>query len=413
MKKLTRRDLIRYAGLAGVASLSGCQSPTPASSPPATVTPPPSAPPLPAVVPEFALVPYPEKLPLRLLTDRPPQLETPLEYFKHDLTPNEAFYVRWHLAGIQTKVDLNQFRVEVSGTVESPLSVSLEELRSGFEEVSVVAVNQCSGNQRSLFEPHLPGSQWIHGALGCAKWTGVRLRDLLQACKVRPQARQVTFQGTDQAPFASTPAFVKALELDHAMDGEVLLAYAMNDAPLPILNGFPLRLVVPGWYATYWVKALAKIEVLDHVFDGYWMKTAYRVPDTPGFTESPQQLAAKTVPIHQMSIHSFLISHVSGDKVALGTPCQLEGLATHSQGKITRVEVSTDGGTSWVPANLGEDLGKYAWRRWKLSWTPSKAGKTSIQVRASNEAGQTQLRQQWNRSGFARTMIESVLVEVV
>lgn len=404
---MTRRNFISYLSAAGIAGLSGCRSSGQATSPSPTPTP------LPQAVPEFALVPYPEKLPLRLLTDRPPQLETPLAYFKHDLTPNEAFYVRWHLAGIQTKVDLASYRLQISGLVDTPYAFTMEELRNRFEEVSLVAVNQCSGNQRSLFVPHVPGGQWVNGAVGCAKWTGVRLRDVLSACKIRPKARQVTFQGTDQAPFSSTPAFVKSLDWTHAMDGEVLLAYAMNDAPLPILNGFPLRLVVPGWYATYWVKALAQIEIIDHVFQGYWMKTAYQIPDTAGVTESPQQLAQKTIPIHRMQIHSFLISHAEGAKVEVGKSCELEGLATHSQGQITRVEVSTDGGQSWQEARLEADLGRYAWRRWKLNWIPRQTGSTTIQVRASNAAGQTQLRQQWNRSGFARTMIESVAVEVV
>jgi len=245
----------------GAVTLVGCQTPPP--PPPLTLTSTPSLTPTSApAVEEFALAQYPGKVPLRLLTDRPPQLETPLEYFRQDLTPNDAFYVRWHLSGVPTSVDVAKYRPEVKGHVKKALSLSLDQLRKEFQPVTVVAVNQCSGNQRSLFEPHVPRGQWINGALGCAKWTGVRLKDVLAKAGVGPKAVDVTFQGIDQAPFASVPAFAKSLAIAHANQEEVLLAYEMNGSPLPMLNGFPLRVVVPGWYATYWVKALSQVNRL-------------------------------------------------------------------------------------------------------------------------------------------------------
>jgi DMSO/TMAO reductase YedYZ molybdopterin-dependent catalytic subunit len=214
------------------------------------------------------LVRFPEKTDLILLTDRPPQLETPPHYFLQDITPNDAFFVRWHLEGIPTSVDLAAFRLQVGGHVEKPLVLSVADLRSQFEPVSLVAVNQCSGNSRSFFEPRVPGGQWRNGAMGNARWTGARLRDLLDRAGVRPGAVDVSFSGLDRAALAATPGFVKSLGIDHARDGEILVAYEMNGADLPMLNGFPVRLVVPGWYATYWVKALSNITVLPAKFQG-------------------------------------------------------------------------------------------------------------------------------------------------
>src|SRR5882757_1268376 len=225
------------------------------------------------------LVRFPEKTDLILRTDRPPQLETPLSYFQQDFTPNKAFYVRWHMEGIPTSIDIATFRLQISGQVEKPLSLSLDDLRSQFEPFSIIAVNQCSGNSRSFFEPRVPGGQWKHGAMGNARWTGVRLRELLERGKIKAGAVDVSFAGLDHAPLDATPGFAKALEIDHARDGEVMVAYEMNGSDLPMLNGFPLRLVVPGWYATYWVKSLHEITVLPEKFRGFWMDKAYRIPD--------------------------------------------------------------------------------------------------------------------------------------
>ena len=207
-------------------------------------------------VPDLASVPaesgapelarYPEKTELILLTDRPPQLETPLRYFRTDLTPNDAFFVRWHLSGIPTTVDLRTFRLEVGGHVNKPLSLSLNDLQTKFEPVSLVALAQCAGNSRSLFEPRVPGGQWGNGAMGNARWKGVRLKDVLDAAGVMPGAIRVGLQGLDVPPLPKTPRFEKSLAIEHARDGEVMVAYEMNGAPLPMLNGFPIRLVVPG-----------------------------------------------------------------------------------------------------------------------------------------------------------------------
>ena len=355
---------------------------------------------------------FPEKTDLLLLTDRPPNLETPIKYFRHDLTPNDAFFVRWHYSGIPTEVDTAAFRLSVGGHVERPLSLALDELRTKYEPVSLVAVAQCSGNSRSFFEPRVNGGQWGHGAVGNAKWTGVRLRDLLKATGVKDGAMDVTFSGLDRAVNHDAPHFVKSLSIDHANDGEVMVAYSMNDAPLPMLNGFPLRLVLPGWYATYWVKALNEINVLPQKFEGFWMKTAYRIPNNPDAIESPKQLATDTVPINAHSVRAIFVTPEPRARAKAGAAVDVEGVAIDDGHGITRVEVSADGGQSWQDAKLDAPLGKYAWRRWRYQWKAPQPGTYRLMARATNAAGRTQTTQQWNKSGYQRNVIEQVDVVV-
>lgn len=355
---------------------------------------------------------YPEKTNLILVTDRPPQLETPLKYFQQDITSNDAFFVRWHEAGIPTRVDTNTFRLEVGGHVDKPLSLSLEELKKQFVPKSVVAVAQCSGNSRAYFEPHVPGGQWANGAVGNAKWTGVPLRDLLKAAGIKDGAVEVTFQGLDLPPMPDTPVFVKSLAQAHAMDGEVIVAYAMNDADLPMLNGFPLRLIVPGWYATYWVKSLAHIHVLDKAFEGFWMAKAYRIPADPSGNESPQHLATKTVPINRMTTRSLFVVPETDQDLTLGDSLAMQGVAFDYGAGIARVEISTDGGKSWSDARLEKEIGKYSFRRWRFDWKPAKAGQYAVQCKATNRDGKTQVMEQWNRSGYLRNVIQQVNVTV-
>jgi sulfite dehydrogenase len=358
------------------------------------------------------MVRFPEKTDLILLTDRPPQLETPLKYFQKDLTPNDAFFVRWHEAGIPTRVDTQTFRLNVGGHVGKALALSLDDLRKNFEAVSLVAVAQCSGNSRAYFEPRVPGGQWANGAVGNAKWTGVRLRDLLEAAGVQPGAVDVTFQGLDLPPMPDTPIFAKSLSAAHAMDGEVMVAYAMNDADLPMLNGFPLRLVVPGWYATYWVKSLAHITVLNEPFKGFWMDKAYRIPTTPDAIESPDHLATDTVPINKQSVRAMFVVPEKEQDLSLGETLPMQGVAFDYGSGIAKVEIGLDGGKSWVDAKLEAEISKYSFRRWRYDWKPAAAGQYAVQCKATNRDGQTQVTSQWNRSGYQRNVIQQVNVTV-
>ena len=262
---------------------------------------------LPMVNGQRNLVAYPEKRPLIVLTSRPPQLETPFEVFNDGLiTPNDAFFVRYHNAGIPTSIDADTHVIKIGGNaVGKPFELTMADLRGQFKPVEIVAVNQCSGNSRGHFSPRVTGGQLSNGAMGNARWLGVSLKDVLARAELKTSARQVTFNGLDEAVFGGGD-FIKSLAVDHALDGEVMIAYQMNGAELPMLNGYPVRLVVPGYYGTYWVKQLSEIEVIDQVYEGFWMKPAYRVPDndcaciepgtTPGLTTSTGCAAVRPRP---------------------------------------------------------------------------------------------------------------------
>lgn len=354
---------------------------------------------------------YPEKAPMRLLTDRPPQLETPLEIFKQDITPNEYFFVRWHLADIVTRINADTFRLRVGGAVDKPLELSLEDLRTKFPADSMVALCICSGNSRSTFNPKVPGSQWGNGAMGNAKWKGVRVKDLLAAAGVQKGALEVTFAGMDKGTLPSVPAFVKALSLDHATDGEVLIAYEMNGKPIPMLNGFPLKLVVPGWYASFWVGALGTVEVVKEKYKGFWMEKAYKIANNKELSEKPDSLAKDMVPLTGIKLHSIFVTPVNGEELTHGKECELMGLAFNDGSGIGKVEISTDGGKQWQEARMDAALGKYSWRRWRCKWTPANAGSYELCVRATDSKGYTQPEQQWNRSGYARGFVEHIKVQ--
>jgi hypothetical protein len=228
---------------------------------------------------------------------------------------------------------------------------------------------------------------------------------------VQSGAKQVVFGGMDGPASDRTPDFAKALDFDHAADGEVMLAYGMNSAPLPFLNGFPLRLIVPGYYGTYWVKHVNEITVIDNVFDGFWMKSAYRIPDTPDNSIEPGTTPKATIPINRFTIRSFITSVADGTKLRAGNTT-LQGIAFDSGKGIKDVAVSTDGGKTWTPARLGNDLGKYSFREWKL---PVKlaAGSHDLKVRATSNSGETQPDQpRWNPAGYLRNIVETVHVTV-
>jgi sulfite dehydrogenase len=182
---------------------------------------------------------------------------------------------------------------------------------------------------------------------------------------------------------------------------------------MPMLNGFPIRLVVPGWYATYWVKALNDITVLAEPFKGFWMDKAYRVPaKDPHARETPDKLATDTEPISAMTTRSLIVKPEDGQQLARGIAVEVQGVAIDDGSGIETVEVSTDGGKIWNPARLDADLGKYSWRRWRYPWTPAVAGTSRIMARATNAKGQTQETEQWNHSGYARDVIEHIDVTI-
>jgi len=346
-----------------------------------------------------------------LLTDRPPNLETPLKYFLEDYTPNNVFFVRWHLSSIPSKIDIDTFRLRVNGNVVKPLALSLEDLKTKFKPYIITALCQCAGNSRSFFDPHVPGGQWKNGAMGNAKWTGVKLKDILEMADAKTGSKEVSFNGLDGPAMQGTPDFIKSLQYDHATDGEVMVAYEMNGEPLPLLNGYPLKLIVPGWYATYWVGMLSEVQVLTDTFRGFWMSKAYLVPkDVDNGNEKPDSLSKDMQPIHKMDVRSLFVSPEPGNIIAVGKATDIQGLAFDGGDGITKVEMSEDSGKTWKPAKLDADIGKYAWRRWHYSFTPAEKRTYVFWVKATNSKGLTQPPHQWNRSGYMRNEIESLAI---
>ncbi|HKE46253.1 MAG TPA: molybdopterin-dependent oxidoreductase [Steroidobacteraceae bacterium] len=370
-------------------------------------------PPVPGAT-DDVLVALPGKKPLIKRSFRPPNFETPIADLREAFTPNERFFVRYHLADIP-EVDRRSWRLKVGGSsAQRSVEFSLAELKRGFEHVSIAAVNQCSGNRRGLFTPRAAGIQWQYGAMGNAMWGGVRLRDVLNRVGIKADALEVVLDGADRAVLPVTPDFVKSLPIERALDENTLIAFEMNGAALPHWNGAPARLVVPGWTATYWVKHLAEIRVEPKPFDGFWMKTAYRVP-TGAFAGArfASQETPQTTPITEILVNSLVTSHSDGARLARGRTAELSGWAWDGGSGIGSVEVSTDDGQSWRSATLAKDLGRFAWRGFHFAVETSTTGSRALAVRAVSRAGARQPDKLTpNPSGYHHNLVQRLTLEV-
>ena len=349
---------------------------------------------LPAGVYDSAtLAALPGKKPLIQLSDRPPNYETPASYFAEPVTPNDTFFVRYHLADIPDAIDADSWTLRVGGDgATGALEFGLRDLQSGFEQVELAAVCQCSGNRRGLSEPHVPGVQWGVGAMGCAVWKGVRLKDVLSKAGLRKEAIEVVLDGADGPVIDQTPDFIKSIPVWKAMDENTIIATAMNGAPLPHFNGFPARLIVPGWTATYWMKHLTSVMVQTKPFDGFWVKSAYRIPTGkfPVVQHFETQVTAANEPITEMVVNSLIAAPVQGHKLRAGEAAEVKGVAWDAGYGIRRVEVTSDGGKTWHEATLGADHGRFAFRPWSFRFAAAKPGRYTLLARASNAIGQTQ-----------------------
>jgi DMSO/TMAO reductase YedYZ molybdopterin-dependent catalytic subunit len=364
-----------------------------------------------------ALEALPGKKPLIKLAYRPPNYETPIEYFREPITPNDAFFVRYHLANIpeanDKAIDPKTWRLEIGGDGASgQASLSLDDLKA-MPSAEVVAVNQCSGNRRGLFQPHVPGVEWGYGAMGCARWKGARLKDVLDKVGLKKEAIEIVFDGADGPVADKTPDFVKSIPVWKAIEETTLIAYEMNGSPLPHLNGAPARIVVPGWTGTYWMKHIVSIKAVTKPDTNFWMAAAYRVPvgKFPVVARFISQETAVNTPITEMVVNSLITSHADGANVPAGT-VTVGGIAWDGGYGIRAVELSTDGGKTWQVAGLGQDLGRYAFRAFSLTM-PVQSGKLSVMARASNAIGQTQTAALIaNPAGYHHNVMHSVTLNV-
>jgi len=356
------------------------------------------------------------KVPLIKRSYRPPNFETPIDYFRDPITPNNAFFVRYHLAGIPV-VDAKAWRLKVSGDAAGrPLEYDLAQLKREFEMAEIVAVCQCSGNRRGLFEPHVQGVEWGVGAMGNARWKGIRLRDVLNKAGVGKDAVEVAFNGADGPAMPGTPDFVKSLPVDKALHEHTLIAFEMNGKPLPHWNGFPARLIVPGWTGTYWMKHLTEIDVRTKPFSEFWMNPAYRIPAGvfPSVDRFPTQETKANQPITDIVVNSLVTSIHDGHKAKLGQVLDVAGVAWDGGRGIRDVEVSADGGQSWYLARLGKDLGPYSFRTFSHKFRPKDAGSLVVMVRAFNTRGDTQVSKLLhNPAGYHHNVIPRIHVEVL
>ena len=357
----------------------------------------------------------PGKVPLIKRAYRPPNYETPIDYFREPITRNDAFFVRYHLSGIPT-VDAKAWRLSVGGDgARKPFELDLAQLRKEFHPVDLVAVCQCSGNRRGMSSPHVQGVEWGVGAMGNAKWTGVRLKDLLERAGLSDKAVEIGFNGADMPALQTTPDFVKTIPVAKATDDNTIVAYEMNGKPIPHWNGFPVRLIVAGWTGTYWMKHLTTIEARTTPLANFWMAAAYRVP-AQLFTNAdpfPTQLMPATKPITDIVVNSLVTSIHDGQRVKRGEMVEVAGVAWDGGRGIRDVEVSTDGGASWALAFLGKDLGNYSFRTFSYKFRVPAEGSPVVMVRAYNNRGDTQVSKLvFNPAGYHHNVIPRIQLEV-
>jgi DMSO/TMAO reductase YedYZ molybdopterin-dependent catalytic subunit len=356
----------------------------------------------------------PGKKPLIKLSYRPPNYETPIEYFRTAITPNDAFFVRYHLANIP-EVDAKTWKLAVNGDgANGNIALGLDELRSMPAE-EITAVCQCSGNRRGLFQPHVAGVEWGYGAMGCVRWKGARLKDVLDRAGLKKEAIEIAFNGADGPVNDQTPDFIKSIPVWKAIEDTTLIAYEMNGQPLPHFNGFPARIIVPGWTAVYWVKHITSISALTKPQGGFWMNAAYRIPlgKFPIVAHFLTQETDVNTPITEMVVNSLITSPLDGERVPRGQQLTVGGLAWDAGYGIDTVDVSIDGGRSWTVAALGEDTGRFAFRSWSFPVMPTTAGKLAIMARATNKIGQTQTAELiQNPAGYHHNVISRVTLDV-
>jgi DMSO/TMAO reductase YedYZ molybdopterin-dependent catalytic subunit len=347
------------------------------------------------------------KRPMILHNDRPEDLETPVEYFDSWLTPNDVFFVRQHIP--RPQVNRDAFVLAVNGRVSKELHLTLPELRK-LPQHTVAATLECTGNGRGFYRPRVPGIQWMRGAVGNAEWTGPRVSEVLKLAGADPNAPQVEVNGADEG-VAKTPDFVRSFPMGKALHPATILALNMNGAPLPDIHGGPLRLVVPGWDGTSWVKWVVRLSPSMQPNTGFFMNPGYRYPKyalPPGSPPIPAELEV----IEGMPVKSTLTHPQDQAKIGL-KPTTIRGFAWAGEQRIERVELSTDGGAHWEDAKLSKQNLPFAWRLFSMDWTPPQRGYYTILSRATDSAGRVQpMVAEWNPSGYLYNAIDRIGVTV-
>lgn len=364
----------------------------------------------------LAQQPIPGKEDMIVHSTNPSILETKLQYLRSFITPNKHFYVRSQYP--TPTIDLSRWQLSIEGEVERALTFKFDDLKQ-FEEVTLTTWLQCFGNGRSFFVPRASGTPWRYGAIGQAVWKGVRMRDLLLRAGLKVGAKHVASQGYDDPPEGAEP-FIRSIPLEKALDPNTLLVYEMNGEPLPLLNGYPLRLLVPGWGGSASVKWLRRMIVTKEEWPGRFMQQAYRVPvipTEPGARVDQRDMVAAT----RQPVNSFFTSHAGGETLKAGE-ILLTGVAYSGETGIDRVEVSVDGGQSWQRATITQPApgtppaqALWMWHHWEYRWRAT-AGKHTLLCRAYDWLGRTQPTNQrdipWNPLGYNYNAVQTIEVTV-
>ncbi|MCU1300935.1 MAG: sulfite oxidase-like oxidoreductase [Candidatus Sulfotelmatobacter sp.] len=335
-------------------------------------------------------------------------LESPVEYFNTWLTPVPHFFVRNHMHE-PSELDPADWRLSIGGEVEKPFAWSLAELLK-LEPHSVVNTLECAGNGRSLHRPQVPGVQWGQGAVGTARFSGPRLRDVLQHAGVKSTGKHVMFRGLDEVP-GKVPPFIRSIPIEKAIDADTLIATHMNGSPLTKHHGFPARALVPGWIGAASCKWITEIKVIEKEFVGNFMSPAYRFPNQAvktGDAVNPED----THPVTALNVKSVITGPSNGARLKSGRVA-VHGVAWAGEADVAKVEISTDGGALWNSAALGPDQAHYAWRLWTYDWKPRKSGDYTVMSRASDSQGRTQPSTAvWNPSGYLYNAVDQVNIHV-
>jgi DMSO/TMAO reductase YedYZ molybdopterin-dependent catalytic subunit len=340
-------------------------------------------------------------------SSRPEDLETPVHLLDSWLTPNDLFYVRSHF--YTPTIRPGEWRLRVDGGVERPANLTLDEIKQ-VPSVSRVVTLECAGNGRAFFEPPVAGVQWRKGAVGTARWTGVRLADVLQQVGVKPGARHIWLDGADVG-MGRAPDFIRNVPIDKALHPDTLLAYEMNGEALPVAHGFPLRAIIPGWEGAYSMKWLTRIQVADREHDGAFVQSGYRYPNRPvppGTAVAP----SNSTPLTGLVVKSLITSPETDASIQVGR-VTIAGFAWAGEDEIKQVDVSTDHGRTWKTARLGRDRAPYAWRRFEYDWDVRAQGSYLLMSRATDNRGRVQpIIAEWNPSGYLWNGIDQVRVNV-
>ncbi|HEY6931136.1 MAG TPA: sulfite oxidase, partial [Thermoanaerobaculia bacterium] len=331
--------------------------------------------------------------------------ETPLDALITYITPNDLFFVRQHW--IPMYPGAKTWALTVDGEVESPLQLTLGELKR-MPKTTATCVLQCAGNGRSLYQPAVPGVQWRYGAVGNARWGGVRVSDILKKAGLKASARHLHTFGSDKPP-GKVPPFHRSIEMEKVL-ADAIVAYEMNGEPLPQLHGAPARLVVPGWAGDHWMKWLTRISAQPAPQTGFYMDVGYRYPDQPG----QPGVAFKPEEMHPVT-ELFVKSNITQAPAAVrvGAPATITGFAFSGAPDITKVELTDDDGATWHEAQLGIEHDPFAWRMWSYRYVPRSAGKVQLAARATDSRGSVQPKEAvWNQSGYLYNGWHSAGIEV-